>query len=635
MMETSAKNNPISNKQKHYIIIALIALVSLIGVSNYSPNHREINNITFTELLKKGYIASIGVNELKGKAYITLNERGKQARNIQSNTNGPHYEMPVLRDFQRNYNDHIKTSWFVRTPELTYIQPTLLDKFNANLSIFLPLLGTLLLLLALFYFDLGIPGIGRNKPKLWDKKNKTGVRLKDVQGMHEAKEQINAIIDYYKQPNKYKKLGAEPPKGAIMIGPPGTGKTLLAKAIAGEAEVPLLSVSGSEFEEVFVGLGQKRIRELFKMAREIAPCIIFIDEIDTLGRKRKMSSEGQDGHEQTLNQLLNEMDGFTVNDGIFVLGSTNRPNVLDKALTRPGRLGIKIFTKNPTKKERVSTFAYYLRKMRIDASISHTRLADKTPLFSYADIAEVCNRAGLIAASKNKRYISRVDINEAIAEKVGGIKKHEKILKVDEKQKIVIHEIGHAFVAHCLPYAEPLVGVNIMPRTNDVLGFAQYLPSEKVLVQASYILDDICTSLGGRAAEEVFFADPSTGAQNDLEKVTKEAYAMVAIYGMNPVIGKLSFYDSENPDAHFFTEKYSQETKHKIDQEVRKIVEEQYEKAVYIIKKYKDIVQKAADILAEKEELTAEEFETIVGKKAIFLKELGYSNNKKQAKKAK
>ncbi len=635
MAENNDKTPNKRNRNNKKIQIAIAALfVCCIALLSWPSNPmEEIDNDKFLELIKNGHIKSITLNDA-GVAHITLKEEiAKQTKNAKDNIGGPHYSMKTLGGFQYNYHTNYRRD-YPHAPELNYRGVSFFHKMLGYLPMVIQMVLYLffLLIISAPMLDIDLP-FKRKKGQLWDKQNKTGVRFTDVQGMAEAKRQLSDVVDYYKHPSRYHRIGAKPFKGALLAGPPGTGKTLLAKALAGEAEVSLISICGSQFDEIFVGSGSQRIRTLFEQARKMAPCVIFIDEIDAIGRKRATASYGQASHEQTLNQLLNEIDGFNSTTGIFVLASTNHPNLLDPALVRPGRLGLRISTNYPTKKERVDTFVYYLNKMNIDkTAISMERLAEKTPGSSYADIDEICNLAGLLTARKNQETVTNLELDEAIAQKIGGIKRYETILTTEEKYKIAIHEIGHAFVAHCLLHADPLVGVNIMPRTNNVLGFAQYLPSERSLVQKSYLLDKICTSLGGRAAEEIFFGEPSTGAQNDLEYVTKMAYAMVTIYGMNDTIGKLSYYDSTTGGQYTWSEPYSQETKSKIDHEVRKLVDELYEKVKQIILKYRDVVQKVAELLAQKEELSAEEFQECVGPRDTYLIALGYKkeNNAKK-----
>ncbi|GIS08514.1 MAG: hypothetical protein CM15mP112_06260 [Flavobacteriales bacterium] len=456
--------------------------------------------------------------------------------------------------------------------------------------------------------------IGKTQGKLIDK-DKMKVTFKDVAGLEEAKEEITEIVDFLKSPEKYTKLGGKIPRGAMLIGPPGTGKTLLAKAVAGEAKVPFFSLSGSDFVEMFVGVGASRVRDLFKQAKEKSPSIIFIDEIDAIGRARgKNAMTGSnDERENTLNQLLTEMDGFTTNSGVIVMAATNRADILDKALTRAGRFDRQIFVDLPNLVERKQIFQVHLKPLKISKSIDINFLARQTPGFSGADIANVCNESALIAARKSKKQISKQDFLDAVDRIIGGLEKKSKIISPNEKKTIAFHEAGHATVSWMLEFASPLIKVTIVPRGKS-LGAAWYLPEERQLTTTEQMLDEICAALGGRAAEELFFKKISTGALSDLEKVTKQAYAMVSIYGLSEKVGNLSYYDSSGQQSGF-TKPYSETRAQIIDSEVSKIIENQYKRAKNIIMKNKKKLEKLADQLLKNEVIFKNDLVDIFGER--------------------
>ncbi|MDE7467264.1 MAG: ATP-dependent zinc metalloprotease FtsH, partial [Muribaculaceae bacterium] len=432
----------------------------------------------------------------------------------------------------------------------------------------------------------GVFSVGKSKAMLFDKNNANKVTFKDVAGLSEAKTEIEEIVEFLKNPKRYTDLGGKIPKGALLVGPPGTGKTLLAKAVAGEANVPFFSMSGSDFVEMFVGVGASRVRDLFRQAKEKAPCIVFIDEIDAVGRARGRTAGmgSNDERENTLNQLLTEMDGFGSNSGVIILAATNRADILDKALMRAGRFDRQIYVDLPDLPDRVAIFKVHLRKIKTDDSLDIELLARQTPGFSGADIANVCNEAALIAARNNKPAVTKEDFSAAVDRIIGGLEKRSKITTADEKRAIAVHEAGHATVSWHLQYANPLVKVTIVPR-GKALGAAWYLPEERQITPSQVILDEICATLGGRAAEEVFLGRISTGAANDLERVTKQAYAMVVYYGMSDRLPNLSYYDSTGQD-YGFTKPYSDERSRIIDEEVSRIISEQYERAKDILRKH-------------------------------------------------
>lgn len=456
--------------------------------------------------------------------------------------------------------------------------------------------------------------IGKSKAQVYEKGKSTNVTFNDVAGLKGAKEEIEEIVDFLKNPTKYTELGAKIPKGALLVGPPGTGKTLLAKAVAGEAKVPFFSLSGSDFVEMFVGVGASRVRDLFKQAKEKAPAIIFIDEIDAIGRARgKNNSFGSnDERENTLNQLLTEMDGFGTNTGVIILAATNRAEVLDSALMRAGRFDRQIYVDMPDLNERREIFNVHLKPLKLEENLDIDFLARQTPGFSGADIANICNEAALIAARKKKTHVTRQDFLDAVDRIIGGLEKKDKIITPDEKRAIAFHEAGHATTSWLLEHAHPLVKVTIVPRGRS-LGAAWYLPEERQITTTEQLLDDMCSALGGRAAEQLIFGKISTGALSDLEKVTKQAYAMVSVYGLNEKIGNISFYDSQGRDA--FTKPYSEDTARIIDEEVSKMIEEQYQRALQILSENKDKLTQLAEKLLEDEVIFKEDLEAIFGKR--------------------
>jgi cell division protease FtsH len=460
----------------------------------------------------------------------------------------------------------------------------------------------------------GIFNIGKSKAQLFEKGTKVNITFNDVAGLDEAKVEIMEIVDFLKNPKKYTALGGKIPKGALLVGPPGTGKTLLAKAVAGEAQVPFFSMSGSDFVEMFVGVGASRVRDLFKTAREKAPCIVFIDEIDAIGRARgKNMMMSNDERENTLNQMLVEMDGFSGETGIIVLAATNRPDVLDAALLRPGRFDRQISIDLPDAKGREQIFEVHLAPIKKSTALDVKKLAQQTPGFAGADIANVCNEAALIAARNGKAAVDMQDFNDAIDRIIGGLEKKNKIIQPDEKRVIAYHEAGHAVTGWFLENAHPLVKVTIVPRGTAALGFAQYLPKEKYLTLTQELEDDMCMTLGGRASEEVFFGKISTGALSDLQQVTRTAYAMVSIYGMNDKIGNISYYDPQSEGG--FQKPYSEETGKVIDQEVKKLSDIAYQRAKALIEEHKEAVKIIAEELLKKEVLFKDDLERLIGKR--------------------
>ncbi len=458
--------------------------------------------------------------------------------------------------------------------------------------------------------------IGKSKAKLFDEKNDVKFTFKDVAGLEGAKEEIQEIVEFLKNPEKYTDLGGKIPKGALLVGPPGTGKTLLAKAVAGEAKVPFFSLSGSDFVEMFVGVGASRVRDLFKQAKEKSPSIIFIDEIDAVGRARGKNnfSGSNDERENTLNQLLTEMDGFGTNTHVIVLAATNRADILDKALMRAGRFDRQIYVDLPDIRERKEIFEVHLKPLKKEEELDTDFLAKQTPGFSGADIANVCNEAALIAARKNKKAVGKQDFLDAVDRIVGGLEKKNKIVTPAEKRAIAIHEAGHATVSWMLEHAAPLVKVTIVPRGQS-LGAAWYLPEERLIVRPEQMLDEMCATMGGRAAEKVIFNKISTGALSDLEKVTKQARAMVTVYGLNDKLGNITYYDSSGQTDYNFSKPYSEETAKVIDKEISDLIENEYQRAINILNENRDKLEQLADILIEKEVIFKDDLETIFGKR--------------------
>ena len=468
----------------------------------------------------------------------------------------------------------------------------------------------------------GAPGggqifsIGKSKAKLFDEKTDTRTSFKDVAGLEGAKEEVQEIVEFLKNPEKYTSLGGKIPKGALLVGPPGTGKTLLAKAVAGEAKVPFFSLSGSDFVEMFVGVGASRVRDLFKQAKDKSPAIIFIDEIDAIGRARGKNNitGSNDERENTLNQLLTEMDGFGTNTNVIVLAATNRADVLDKALMRAGRFDRQIYVDLPDLNERKEIFEVHLKPIKTSETLNLEFLARQTPGFSGADIANVCNEAALIAARKEQKSVTKQDFLDAVDRIVGGLEKRSKIITPDEKRAIAFHEAGHATVSWMLQYAAPLVKVTIVPRGQS-LGAAWYLPEERQIVRPEQLLDEMCATMGGRAAEKIIFDTISTGALSDLEKVTKQARAMVTVYGLNDKIGNVTYYDSSGQSEYGFTKPYSEVTAQTIDKEISNLIEGQYQRAITILKENKDKLTKLAERLLEKEVIFKDDLEEIFGKR--------------------
>ena len=561
---------------------------------------------------------------LKQYALGKSDHQGLSSKNIfgQENTQGPHYQFEVgsLELFEGKLQA-AKDKGISFRLEFVTVENRWIDAIVGFLPIIIIIGVWIFLMRRMSGGGAGGPGgqifnIGKSKAKLFDKNTDVKTTFKDVAGLEGAKEEIQEIVDFLKNPSKYTVLGGKIPKGALLVGPPGTGKTLLAKAVAGEAKVPFFSLSGSDFVEMFVGVGASRVRDLFKQAKDKSPAIIFIDEIDAIGRARGKSNitGSNDERENTLNQLLTEMDGFGTNTNVIVVAATNRADVLDKALMRAGRFDRQIYVDLPDLNERKEIFKVHLNPLKSVKNLDVDFLAKQTPGFSGADIANVCNEAALIAARKNKKSVGKQDFLDAEDRIIGGLEKKNKIITPEEKKTIAFHEAGHAVVSWLLEHAAPLVKVTIVPRGQS-LGAAWYLPEERQIVRTEQMLDEMCAALGGRAAEKVIFDKISTGALSDLEKVTRQARAMVSVYGLNEKLGNITYYDSSGQSEYNFTKPYSEETAQKIDHEISGIIEKQYLRAINLLADSKDKLIQLAERLLEKEVIFKDDLETIIGKR--------------------
>ena len=626
-------NNPNSNKFKvsPWLIYTAILLIFLFisfatgGSSLQEP--AQLTSSKFNNYLEKGQIEKVIVyNKTEAEVYLTataLKDKAheKVSKDVFDRPNkGPHYTLEIGNDqiFQNKLEKAVNEG---KLKDFNFLQKN-------NWSDILISLLPIIIIIAVWIFIMRkmsggggggggqIFNIGKSKAKLFDEKTDIKTTFKDVAGLEGAKEEIQEIVEFLKNPEKYTNLGGKIPKGALLVGPPGTGKTLLAKAVAGEAQVPFFSLSGSDFVEMFVGVGASRVRDLFKQAKEKSPAIIFIDEIDAVGRARGKSnmSGGNDERENTLNQLLTEMDGFGTNSNVIVLAATNRADVLDKALMRAGRFDRQIFVDLPDIRERAEIFKVHLAPLKKIEGLDTDFLAKQTPGFSGADIANVCNEAALIAARNNKTAVDKQDFLDAVDRIVGGLEKKNKIVTPEEKKAIAIHEAGHATVSWMLEHAAPLIKVTIVPRGQS-LGAAWYLPEERLIVRPDQMLDEMCATMGGRAAEKVTFNRISTGALSDLEKVTKQARAMVTVYGLNEKIGNVTYYDSTGQSEYSFSKPYSEETAKVIDEEISTLIESQYQRAIQILEENKDKLNQLADILIEKEVIFKDDLEAIFGKR--------------------
>ena len=607
------------------IMAVMLIAMSLPGM--FGGNSTEIGWKQFSEIYKSGDIEKIVVvNNDVAEIYLApeVVAAGKydgQSRAMpKASQQGPHFKY-VIGDYKvfREGLEKLKNE--------TGIEVDIRNERRQSWSFVMEWILPFLLIIGLWIFFMrmmsrgggpagGIFSVGKSKARLYDKDTKVKVSFKDVAGLREAKMEIMEIVDFLKNPKKYTKLGGKIPKGALLVGPPGTGKTLLAKAVAGEAQVPFFSMAGSDFVEMFVGVGASRVRDLFKQAKEKAPCIIFIDEIDAIGRTRgkHLISGGNDEKENTLNQLLTEMDGFTENTGVIILGATNRAEILDKALLRAGRFDRQIYVDLPDMKEREEIFQVHVRNLVLGEDVDIPALAKQTPGFSGADIANVCNEAALTAARKNKDKISMQDFMDAIDRIVGGLEKKNKIISPGEKKVIAYHEAGHAAVSWMTKYAHPLIKVTIVPRGQS-LGAAWYLPQERQITTYDQMFDELTATLGGRAAEQIVFGKISTGALNDLEKVTKQAYNMVVYFGLNDKLGNVSYYDSTGQQDFRFTKPYSEKTAELIDKEIKALIDKAYIRALTIVKENIDKIKELAELLIKEEVVTGDDVKRIFGER--------------------
>ena len=612
-------------------IVFFILSIGLLGGDSGIQNTQQTDISSFENYLRNGDIEKVAIINQR-YARITLNEnalekdihRSVKSKNFlgQENITGPHYQFEIGTPelFETKLQEIREIEGLNFSVEFITMENRWLDVLLGFLPIII-IIGIWIFLMRRMSGGAGGAGgqifnIGKSKAKLFDQNTEVKVTFKDVAGLEGAKEEVQEIVDFLKNPKKYTVLGGKIPKGALLVGAPGTGKTLLAKAVAGEAKVPFFSLSGSDFVEMFVGVGASRVRDLFKQAKDKSPSIIFIDEIDAIGRARGRSNitGSNDERENTLNQLLTEMDGFGTDTNVIVVAATNRADVLDKALMRAGRFDRQIFVDLPDLNERREIFKVHLKPLKKNRALDVEFLAKQTPGFSGADIANVCNEAALIAARNNKKSVGKQDFLDAVDRIVGGLEKKNKIITKDEKNTIAFHEAGHAIVSWLLEHAAPLVKVTIVPRGQS-LGAAWYLPEERLIVRTEQMLDEMCATLGGRAAEKIMFNKISTGALSDLEKVTKQARAIVSVYGLNDKIGNITYYDSSGQTDYNFTKPYSEETAKKIDEEISMIIEKQYKRACDILKKNKSKLSALASRLLEKEVIFKEDLVKILGER--------------------
>jgi len=633
------------NFQLWLIIVAVLVLLGLTWIQQRGAVI-DITQKRFEDMYMAGDISKVVIVRNMNRVDVTLKPASLQnakykteleANSSFSNPTGPHYALQVTTSdkFQTDFQ-----AMEEKMPEENRIGASVTNE--ENWSSYFGSFGFLILLFVFFWFMMrrmagpSGPGgqifnVGKSKAQLFDAENKVKITFDNVAGLDEAKEEIQEIVEFLKNPGKFTKLGGKIPKGALLVGPPGTGKTLLAKAVAGEAGVPFFTLSGSDFVEMFVGVGAARVRDLFKQAKEKAPCIIFIDEIDAIGRSRgKGQMPGSnDERENTLNSLLVEMDGFGTDSGVIVLAATNRPDVLDSALLRAGRFDRQISIDKPDINGREAIFKVHLKPIKIAEDIDPKKLAAQTPGFAGAEIANVCNEAALIAARRNKTAVDMQDFQDAVDRVIGGLEKKTKIISPEEKRIVAYHEAGHAVAGWFLEHADPLVKVSIVPRGVAALGYAQYLPKEQFLYQTEQLIDEMCMTLGGRAAEQIIFGKISTGALSDLERITKMAYSIVSVYGMNEKLGNVSFYDSK-ADGYKMTKPYSEATAEIIDQEVSKLIQFAYNRTLGLLKEHEEHLEILAKELLEKEILFQADLEKLIGKRP-FERETTYQafTNKK------
>ncbi|MBX2964062.1 MAG: ATP-dependent zinc metalloprotease FtsH [Cyclobacteriaceae bacterium] len=621
---------PKGNNYQLWVILATVAIIMAVMYFNTSNTLKEKDLRELKTMIESRDVRSIILIKDKELVEVTLTSSALQNAKYKDditgpmgqNNAGPHYKVKIISvdNFDRWYNDIVTT--IPESDRPVYKAETRVDYFNMFFS-----WGFLFLLLFGFWMLMrrmtggGGPGgqifnIGKSKAALFDAENKVKITFEDVAGLEEAKEEIREIVEFLKSPSKFTKLGGKIPKGALLVGPPGTGKTLLAKAVAGEAAVPFFSLSGSDFVEMFVGVGAARVRDLFKQAKEKAPCIVFIDEIDAIGRSRGRGQMpgANDERENTLNSLLVEMDGFATDSGVIILAATNRPDVLDSALLRPGRFDRQISIDKPDVVGREAIFKVHLKPIKIDSSVDIKKLSAQTPGFAGAEIANVCNEAALIAARRDKKAVDMQDFQDAIDRVIGGLEKKTKIISPEEKRIVAYHEAGHAVAGWFLEHADPLVKVSIVPRGVAALGYAQYLPKEQFLYQTEQLMDEMCMAFGGRAAEDIIFGKISTGALSDLERITKMAYSMVTVYGMNEEIGNMSFYDSKASD-YAFQKPYSDNTAQRIDEEVKKIIDACYKRTKDLLSHHREHLEVIAKELLKKEILFQSDLERLIGKR--------------------
>lgn len=636
-MKNKLGGNPSKDPKKGFNLYWIYAIIGVIIISmnlfSFNTAMNDINLIDFEEFVKNKEVKKVIVyNEKIAEIYLTADALKKSPHDKKvkkpsfsgGNSNvGPHYRLEIgpseeftkdLKEWQKEY-------------EFTYVFKTRENWGRDVLSWILPLaimIGLWVFLMKRMGGGGGAGGqifnIGKSKAQLFDQNSAVKTTFNDVAGLDEAKEEILEIVDFLKNPKKYTELGAKIPKGALLVGNPGTGKTLLAKAVAGEAKVPFYSLSGSDFVEMFVGVGASRVRDLFKQAKEKSPSIVFIDEIDAIGRARgkSMQQGANDERENTLNQLLTEMDGFGTNSGVIILAATNRADVLDKALLRPGRFDRQIYVDMPDIKGREAIFKVHLKPLKLEKDMDIQFLAKQTPGFSGADIANICNEAALIAARKKKKFVQKQDFLDAVDRVIAGLEKKSKIITPSEKKKIAFHESGHATVSWLLEHASPLVKVTIVPRGQS-LGAAWYLPEERSITTTDQMMDEIKSALGGRAAEEIVFGEISTGALSDLEKVTKQVYAMIKVYGLNEKIGNISFYDSSGQEDYGFKNPYSEKTAQLIDEEAHRMIEVAYKETKDLLIANRDKLDTLANLLLEKEVIFRDNLIEIFGKRTFAL----------------
>jgi cell division protease FtsH len=623
------KQNPNDDKKpgklgnnNYWLIALLFFAVIVFNIILYSSSKGETTTIEgFFKMAENREIEKVEIVNEK-LVQVFLNEKGKSANEIKINAltqNSPQYTFQIgdIGNFETRINELNADAGSV------ILDPVHSTKQNYLFPILSWLIPLFIIVGLWVYFMRRVGGggggagaqifnIGKSKASLFDANSKVNVTFQDVAGLDEAKEEVMEVVDFLKTPKKYTSLGGKIPKGVLLVGPPGTGKTLLAKAVAGEAGVPFFSISGSDFVEMFVGVGASRVRDLFKQAREKAPCIVFIDEIDAIGRARGRGAMqgGNDERENTLNQLLVEMDGFSTDKGVILMAATNRPDILDSALMRPGRFDRQIGIDRPDLKGREAIFKVHLKTIKTASEMKPDVLAEMTPGFAGAEIANVCNEAALVAARRNKSFVDMDDFNFALDRVIGGLEKKNKLISPNEKEIIAYHEAGHAVCGWFLEHASPLVKVTIVPRGIGTLGYAQYRPKEEYITRTEALLDRMCMTFGGRAAEKIIFNKISTGAQSDLDQVTKMAYSMIAIYGMNEKVGNVSFYGMQNDQ---FNKPYSDETASLIDEEVRKMVEEQYLRAQQLLIDRKDELEALARQLLDKEVLLKSDVERLIG----------------------